>query len=150
MLQVIIGVLFAFMHYGFSEADSGGWVHFRRQAPQNDIVSIFSYQDENLLAGTSESLHVFDRTWYVDDFVDPKTRFFPLQCPSLKPCHCDFRNIPICAHVREYGRFDSGRQDLWQSWRREQMMYGISLFILIIIGWFILNRYVLPKLGIDT
>jgi len=30
------------------------------------------------------------------------------------------------------------------------MMYGISLFILIIIGWFILNRYVLPKLGIDT
>ncbi len=29
-------------------------------------------------------------------------------------------------------------------------MKGISLIILILAGWFILNRYVLPKLGIDT
>ena len=29
-------------------------------------------------------------------------------------------------------------------------MKGISLIILILMGWFILNRYVLPKLGIDT
>jgi len=29
-------------------------------------------------------------------------------------------------------------------------MNGIVLLVLIVIGWFILNRYVLPKLGIDN
>jgi p-aminobenzoyl-glutamate transporter AbgT len=30
------------------------------------------------------------------------------------------------------------------------MMRGILVFILILVGWFVLNRYLLPKLGIDT
>jgi hypothetical protein len=29
-------------------------------------------------------------------------------------------------------------------------MAGIIWFVLIIAAWFILNRYILPKLGVDT
>ncbi len=29
-------------------------------------------------------------------------------------------------------------------------MDGILLLVLIVAGWFILNRYVLPKLGVGT
>jgi p-aminobenzoyl-glutamate transporter AbgT len=29
-------------------------------------------------------------------------------------------------------------------------MKGLIWFVLIIVAWFILNRYILPKLGVDT
>jgi hypothetical protein len=29
-------------------------------------------------------------------------------------------------------------------------MKGILLFVCVILGWFILNRYVLPRFGIET
>jgi hypothetical protein len=29
-------------------------------------------------------------------------------------------------------------------------MKSIILFVLIIAAWFVLNRYILPKLGVDT
>ena len=29
-------------------------------------------------------------------------------------------------------------------------MKGIILFVLIIAAWLVLNRYILPKLGVDT
>ena len=56
----------------------------------------------------------------------------------------------LCGHPREYGKFKSDVATVEREEEREWNMKGISLIILILAGWFILNRYVLPKLGIDT
>lgn len=87
-VAVFTGVC-SFIQIVHSDLGTGEWIHIRRQAPQNDIESIFSDTEGNIWAGTGGSFHVFDgEKWIMNTYdmnilanqspfmIDPKGRLY--------------------------------------------------------------------------